>query len=201
MVKSINFKYKHNNFNDEFNLKKSNFYNRIIKTQNFHKVKKGKYKINKSTNISKEFNKIQMRNNEINEDKMIYTEKNDINNFRLFKPKPFMLKKIQYPLKDYNSINNNKKIINKMNFITNIKSSNSKISNDNNDDNKNIFFNKSLYIHNIKNVPFKKGIKMQSLKENSVWNDYLQTEKNKKFQQLKNKRKMRQDIFAKIKSL
>ena len=73
-----------------------------------------------------------MRNNEINEDKMIYTEKNDINIFHLFKPKPFMLKKIQYPLKDYNSINNNKKIINKMNFITNIKSSNSKISNDDN---------------------------------------------------------------------
>ena len=98
--------------------------------------------------------------------------------------------------KKYSSSNNkylNKKLFNRKHFITNIQLSNSKISNN---EKKN---NKTLNIDKHKKISFKKNKRIQYLEENIVWNDYTKTEKYKKSQQLKNKRKMKEDMLNIIK--
>ena len=129
---------------------------------------------------------------------MINTTKNETNRINLFKPKPFLLNTTKYLFKDYNSLNNkkmNQKIINRINFLTNKKSSNSKINNDE----KGIYSNKTIYIPNMNFLPFKKENRIQSLKDNSIWNDYIETENNKKLEQLKNKRNVKQEILTMLK--
>ena len=194
--------FKKNIFKEEFNLQNTNYNNKIVIPNN-NKIKikkKEKYKINRSTNISIELNKIKNNyNSELDEDKIVFTENNDIINFNLYKSKQFNLEKKKNLFKEYSSPNNkylNQKLFNRKNFITNIKLSNSKISNN---ENENILYNKTLNINKCKKISFKKNRRMQSLKENIVWNDYTKREKNKKIQQLNNKRKMKEEIFNMIK--
>ena len=88
-----------------------------------------------------------------------------------------------------------------MNFITNPNASRnefgSKLSIDVNKYNNNIIkrkanndYLKKMYI---------KNTKMDSLNENSIWDEYTKLEKYKKYQQLKNKKKVKEDILNMIK--
>ena len=83
-----------------------------------------------------------------------------------------------------------------MNFITNIKSLNTNISNE---EKENISYRNTLNNNNFKALSFKKDKTIQSLKNNNVWTDYTQIQKNKKIEQLKKKRKKKEDIYNMIK--
>ena len=207
-----NPKIKRNFFKDSIKTR-NNFFNRSVKTpkniNNKNKnTKKVKYKINKSTNISIELNRIKHNNNfnnnngDIDEDKIIFTENNELINFKFYKPKQFILDDRKYLFNEYSSstknknININNRIKTKMNFITNIKLLNLK---DSNEGKENILYSNILNKDNYKKLSFKKDKTMKSLNNNYVWNDYIQIQKNKKIEQLKKKRKKKEDMHNMIK--
>ena len=204
--------YSFNN-NSNLNIRKNLFqkqYNIYLNRKNtmpnklFNEINKAKCKINKSnksTNISNEFNKLKNNTHDKDENKISSFEKSESYNSRLCKPKPFIFDNIKYKFKknkkNISSKNDlkdiNKNFINRMNFITNIKSANRRINNDEKEKQNNFNF-KTFNTENLEKMTFKKNIVLESLKDNIIWNDYINLEKNKQFQQLKNKRKMKEDI-------
>ena len=205
-------KIKRNFFKDAIKTR-SNFFNRTVKTPNSinnknKNIKEAKYKINKSTNISIELNRIKHNNNfnnnndDIDEDKINFTEKNELINFKFYKPKPFMADDRKYLFNEYSSSSKNKninsRIKKKMNFITNIKLLNIKVSNEGKEK---FFYSNSNTLNNdnYKKLSFKKDKTMKSLNNNYVWNDYTQIQKNKKIEQLKKKRTKKEDMYNMIK--
>ena len=142
-------------------------------------------KINKSTNISREKNKSKKdnNNNEINYNTINYPKRNDKiikknSNILLLskssKIKNFLLKKNKYPLKNL-LLSNNKKLKQKMNFITNVKPIELEIEKHRVLD---TLYNKTINKSN-KNNMIKKDESMESLSDNSIWNDYTKIEKDK----------------------
>ena len=198
---TINPKMRNKYFKDEIETRKT-YTNQRINTP--------KYKINKSTNISIELKRKKQNNNynynigDIHEDKIMSIEKNELSNFDFFKPKKFIFENMKNTYKEYSSpINNQNKnrinIINKKtNFVMNTKSLNPKLFNEQKEK-KNIFSNKTLNNNNFKNLSFKIDRTIQSLKYNYIWNDYTQVLKNKKIEQIINKRKKKEDINNMIK--
>ena len=206
-----NPKIKRNFFKDVIKTR-SNFFNRSVKTPNNinnknRNIKKVKYKINKSTNISIELNRIKHNNNfnynngDIDEDKIIFTEKNELINFKFYKPKQFIVDDRKYLFNEYSSSSKSKninRIKTKMNFITNIKLLNLKDSKEGKE--KFLYSNSNtLNNDNYKKLSFKKDKTMKSLNNNYVWNDYTQIQKIKKIEQLKKKRKKKEDMYNMIK--
>ena len=128
-------------------------------------------KINKSTIISKEKNKSQKNNNEINYNTINYHKSKDILLLsKSSKIKNFLLEKNKFPLKKLSS----NKGIQKINFITNVKPIDSRIERYKVID---TLYNKT--ISNMKNILIKKDKSMESLSDNSIWNDYTKLEKDK----------------------
>lgn len=201
-----NLNLRNNFYKEKYNL--DNFiFNQKITTPNKYiidNIKKEKNKINEYTNISNGLYRYENNNNDKKEDKIVSTDKSELTNSNIFKSKPFILDNKKYNFKKYNSSKNkdlkviNKTIINKMNFITNIKSTNEKINNDEKE-NKSYFYLKTFNTENFKKMNFKKDKMLESLKNSSIWNDYTNLEKSKKLQQLKNKRRMKEDILNIIK--
>jgi hypothetical protein len=139
-------------------------------------------KINKSTNISREKNKSKNKSNEINYNTINYPKRND----KIFKKKSnilllsksskiknSLLKRNRFPLKNL-LFSNEKKLQQKMNFITNVKPIDSGIVNYKVFDTLFNEINKSK-----KNNLIKKDENLESLSENSIWNDYTKLEKDK----------------------
>ena len=200
---NIDLNINNNFFKEKDDLKKSNI-NRVKTPSNKKLIRYKKYKINKATDISNDSNKIKINSNfEANNEKLISTEKSEKINANLSKQKKILLANNNFPFKKYYSYNNkilNKKLINRMNFITNasVKTPNLKLSNNNTDNVENIY-SRTLNNDIIKKFYIKRNKKMESLNENSIWNEYTKLEKYKKFQQLKSKRKMKEDILNMIK--
>lgn len=172
--------------------------NNFFKSNNINNIK---YRKNRSTNISKELNRIKNNKIEINEEKIFYINNNEIINFKLYKSNKNIFENNNIPFKSFYCSNNrdiNTKIMNRNNFIKNIKASNFKISSK---EKHNILYNKTLNNNNnnLKKLSFKKIRRMQSLKENIIWNEYTKMEKDKKNQRLKKKQKMKEEILNLIK--
>jgi hypothetical protein len=193
---------KNNFFEVKYGLKKPIF--RRVKTPNSKQFINNKTeKLNKGTNISNDSNEKKNNNyNEMNDEEVLRsTIQNEKIHFHLFNPKKLLGK--VFPFKKYYKYNNNNvnKKINRLNIITNSnasrKSFSSKLFIDVNKYDNNIIkrktnndYLKKMYI---------KNTKMDSLNENSIWNEYTKLEKYKKFQQLKNKKKVKEDILNMIK--
>ena len=145
-------------------------------------------KINKSTNISREKKKSKKinNNNEIN-----YYTINTINcpkrNVQIFKKnsnilsisksskiKNFLLERNKFPLKKV-LLFNNKNLKQKMNFITNVKPLDSGIKKYKVLD---TLYNKTINKRKKHNL-IKRDESMESLSDNSIWNDYTKLEKDK----------------------
>ena len=136
-------------------------------------------KINKSTNISREKNKSKNINNENNYNTINCPERKDkiftrnINSNILLiskssKIKNFLLERNNFPLKKLLLTNNKKG-----NFITNVKPADSGMKEYKVFDN---LYNKTI-INSKKKL--KKDESMESLSDNSIWNDYTKMEKEK----------------------
>ena len=147
-------------------------------------------KINKSTNISREKKKSKNKNNNNNNEINYYTIK-IINcpkrNVKIFKKnsnilslsksskiKNFLLERNKFPLKKA-LLFNNKNLKQKMNFITNVKPIDSGIEKYKVLD---TLYNKTINNSKKHNL-IKKDESMESLSDNSIWNDYTKLEKDK----------------------
>ena len=157
----------------------------LLMTNSQSNFKNKALKINKSTNISRENNKSKKdnNNNEINYNTINYPKRNDkifkLNSNILLlskssKIKNFLLERNKYPLKNL-LLSNNKKLKQKMNFITNDKLIESEIEKYRVFD---TLYNKTIS-KSQKNNMIKKDESMESLSDNSLWNDYIKKEKDK----------------------
>ena len=145
-------------------------------------------KINKSTNISREKNKCKNKNknNEINYNtinttncpegngKIFKKNSNILSLSKSSKVKSYLLERNKFPLKTV-LLSSNKDLKQKMNFITNVKPLDSEI-----EKYKVIetLYNKTISKRKKKKL-IKKDESMESLSDNSIWNDYTKLEKDK----------------------
>lgn len=161
-------------------------------------------KINKSTNVSNENHKFK-NNTDMNNINKAYNEKNTKENPHIkssndlqspslsLKDKQFMVDK-KFPLKkfllsktNYNKRKNQKQ---KMNFITNVKSIDSRIEKQKILDS---LFHKTISKNRKKNLK-KKDESMESLSDNSIWVEYTKIEKDKNKAIERNKLNMKERI-------
>ena len=177
-------------FEEEFEFKKSNF-NSIFKTYRKN-TKNNNYrkeiaKIDYSTKFSTEPNKLNSNKSIKNSKMNIFLEKN--NNI-LSKPKIFKIKNNKTPFKDNFLSKTIYKENNEKNsdFITNVgtlKLNNMKLNS--------VYSKTSNNI--LKKFSFKKDKSIESLDDNSIWNDYTRLEKYKSEEKLKKKKKVKDEIL------
>ena len=202
---------KTNIFTEEYNSKES-YMKSIIHRNSCNNLnfKNNKIKINKSTNISPNFNFIETNKDikDIIENKVIYTEKNEkvnINNRNISinkKLKSLMPRNKKFPFQSYfyqnnkNNIKNNEKV--RLDFLNKVKFNNPKISDNIMQYNffyRTIYNNKKKYSKNKR----KKDEIYDSLDDNSIWNEYTKIERQKSESQIKEKKKLKEDMIRMIK--
>ena len=177
-------------FEEEFEFKKFNF-NSIFKTYRKN-TKNNNYrkeiaKIDYSTKFSTEPNKLNSNKSIKNSKMNIFLEKN--NNI-LSKPKIFKIKNNKTPFKDNFLSKTIYKENNEKNsdFITNVgtfKLNNMKLNS--------VYSKTSNNI--LKKFSFKKDKSIESLDDNSIWNDYTRLERYKSEEKLKKKKKVKDEIL------
>ena len=202
---------KSNIFTEEYNSKES-YMKSIIHRNSCNNLnfKNNKIKINKSTNISPNFNFIETNKDikDIKENKVIYTEKSEkviVNNNRNRsidkKLKKLIPRNKKFPFQSYfyqnnNNNKNNEKV--RLDFLNKVKFSNPKISDNIMQYNffyRTIYNNKKKYSKNKR----KKDEIYDSLDDNSIWNEYTKIERQKSESQIKEKKKLKEDMIRMIK--
>ena len=145
------------------------------------RLKNETLKINKSTNVSNEKQKFKNNNKNICPEKQEKPSIKNNNDLQTSSPslidKQLLLERNKFPFKKFlmskTNYNKSKKL--KMNFITNAKSIDSRIAKQKILDS---LFHKTISKSRKKNL-IKKDESMESLDDNSIWNDYTRIEKDK----------------------